>query len=114
MRRGGTFLNYVLDQLADLEEVQFRKTFNGVKFFYKELEFAQIQGGEFKLQSDKACDSKEVDNLEVVVKNGKPTYLVTVPDEILSNKEQLNQWVRQLLDFRLFGKHQDNVGACMC
>lgn len=115
MISGGTFLNFILDQLADLEDLSFRKTYGGVKFFYKDLEFGLIQEGKFKLQSEVACDGKDVEGLEVKVRDGKPLYTVTVPEEVLSNKNQFTSWVKKLLDFRT----QQNKGnlrpiACGC
>lgn len=99
MRSGGAFLNYILDQLGDLDGLSFQRTLNGIRFFHQETEFGMIQGGKFKLQTTKTCQSSECPTAQVIIRpDGRPTYTVEVPEKVLSNKGKLLNWVRKLLD----------------
>jgi hypothetical protein len=96
MRKGGNLLNFILNQISDLEGVTFQKTIEVIRFKKEEVTFARIQGGQFKLQATQSCGSNpevEVD----IQKNGQPVYLCTVPEPVLEDKSQLHAWIKKVL-----------------
>ncbi len=96
MKRRGNLLNFILDQLSDLEGITFRKTFKGIQFLREEIVFARIQGGKFKLQAQTACTSHP--DLEVEIQeNGQPVFLCEVPEPVLEDKQQLQKWIGKIL-----------------
>ena len=96
MKKGGNLLNFILDQISDLEGITFRKSFDGIQFISDEVTFGRIQGGKFKLQASNTCGSNP--NIEVEIqKNGQPVYLCEVPEPVLEDKSLLQEWITKIL-----------------
>ncbi len=101
MKRGGNLLNFILDQLSDIEGVTFRKSFGGIQFLRNDVIFGRIQGGKFKLQAESTCGSSTNPDVEVEIQqNGQPIYLCEVPEPILEDKSQLQQWIMKILSIK--------------
>lgn len=96
MKKGGNLLNFILNQISDLEGITFQKTMEGIRFKKEEVTFARIQEGRFKLQATQACDNKPEVEVEIQ-RNGQPVYLCTVPDPVLEDKSQLHAWIKKIL-----------------
>ena len=93
----GNFLNFILDQLSEVENFTFKKFFGGIDFYKEGYQFGTIRGGKFLLQIDPACN---------YVPPPRPHYgedmasfdgsqFFEVPNEILANKSVLSQWVER-------------------
>ncbi|MCH2080791.1 MAG: TfoX/Sxy family protein [Saprospiraceae bacterium] len=94
---GGNFLNYILDQLSDVENFRFKKIFGGIDFYRNGYHFGTIRGGKFLLQADPECgqvspprthfgeDSDTFDD----------TIFFEVPEDIIANKSILKSWAER-------------------
>lgn len=99
MQKGGAYLNYILDQLSDLEGLTFQKTVNGIRFFAKETEFGAIQGGKFKLKSGQACPLRSAKEQQVIIQpNGVPIYTIEVPETTLADRSEMVNWVKKIVE----------------
>lgn len=96
MKKGGNLLNFILDQISELEGITFQKTMEGIRFKREDVTFGRIQGGQFKLQAGKTCGSNPEVEVEIQ-KNGRPVYLCTVPEAVLEDKTQLQAWIKKIL-----------------
>ncbi len=96
MKKGGNLLNFILNQMSELEGITFQKTIEGIRFKRDDITFGRIQGGQFKLQTDKACASNPDIEVEIQ-KNGQPLYLFSVPDPVLEDKNRLHNWIKKIL-----------------
>lgn len=96
MKRGGNLLNYILDQISDLEGVTFRKSYKGIHFNMDDVTFGRIQGGKFKLQASSSCGSNPDVEVEIQ-KNGQPLYLCEVPEPVLEDKNRLKEWIQRII-----------------
>lgn len=99
MKRGGNLLNFILDQISELEGITFQKTIEGIRFKRDEVTFGRIQGGQFKLQASKSCGSNPAVEVEIQ-KNGQPVYLCTVPEPVLEDKTRLQAWIKKILNLK--------------
>lgn len=97
MKKGGNLLNFILDQISEIEGITFKKTFQGIHFIRDDVTFGRIQGGKFKLQADSSCGSNPDIEVEIQ-KNGKPVYLCVVPEKVLEDKTQLQNWINKVLN----------------
>ncbi|MCO6479310.1 MAG: TfoX/Sxy family protein [Phaeodactylibacter sp.] len=87
------YLNYILDQLSELENFTFRKMIGGVGFFRDELMFGAIIGGKLRFWAPKACAEK----------HGATSYFLTewakqsceVPESVAGNKTVLKSWAER-------------------
>lgn len=96
--RGTNYLHFVLDQLADLENISFKKMYGGIAFFLDGLMFGAITGGKFRLKAASTCSGKpgmgelSVPNIDTEEEVGK---YFEVPGEVLRDKGRLKKWVEK-------------------
>lgn len=96
MRSGGNLLNFILNQLSDLEGITFRKTFDGIQFLSGDVIFGRIRAGKFILQASSTCGANP--NIEVEIqKNGREVYLCEVPEPVLEDKNKLQKVIKKIL-----------------
>ena len=92
---GGNFLNYILDQLSDLENFTFKKMIGGVGFYRDNLMFGAISGGKFRLKSAHKCDGESIkaptSNPYSMYQLREELYCI-VPTNVLKDKILLLQW----------------------
>lgn len=94
-------LNYILNQLSDLEDFTFRKMFGGIGFYKEGLLFGAITGGKFRLKY--AGCSGEQSYEEDCKSSTNSTFIpdgetfCEVPDKVLANKPLLLKWVEMAL-----------------
>lgn len=87
------YLNYILDQLSELENFTFRKMVGGIGFFRDELMFGAIIGGKLRFRAPAACAEK----------NGAASYAFEdwaresceVPEAVVENKTMLKSWAER-------------------
>ena len=87
------YLNYILDQLSELENFTFRKMIGGIGFFRDELMFGAIIGGKLRFRAPAACAEK----------HGAVSYLLNewakqsceVPEGVIENKVVLKSWAER-------------------
>lgn len=92
------YLNFILDQLSDLEDFTFKKMFGGVGFFKDGKMFGAIMGGTFRLKADETSQADfEAYDMEPFYYKGKPTSMPywEVPAEILEDRQLLKQWAEK-------------------
>ena len=93
---GGNFLNYMLDQLSELENFTFKKIFGGIDFYRDGYQFGTIRRGKFLLQADPACSqmSPSRPHFGEDKDTFDDTQFFEVPEEIIANKSILKKMGR--------------------
>lgn len=92
----GNYLHFVLDQLAEVENLSFKKAFGGVAFYLDGHMVGAITGGKFRLKAVGNCSEKgdssklTTPNIEGEEKIGK---YFEVPEAVLLDKNRLKRWV---------------------
>lgn len=89
------YLNFILDQLADVEGFTFKKVFGGISFFRNGILIGAILGGQFKLVADNCSSTDAPCAVQVSYSTELNHRFFTVPDDVLDNKESLRYWVDQ-------------------
>ena len=92
------YLNFILDQLSELEDFTFKKMFGGVGFFKDGKMFAGIMGGKFCLKADETTQADfEAYGMEPYgnKSKGKGMPYWEVPAEILEDKSKLKTWAER-------------------
>lgn len=87
------YLNYILDQLSELEDFTFRKMIGGIGFYRDRLMFGAIIGGRLRFRAPAACAEK----------CGAASYLFDewakqsceVPEGVVENKAVLKIWAER-------------------
>lgn len=89
----GNFLNFLLDQLAEIEQLTFRKMLGGIGFYRENLLFGILQGGKLRLRSpgnhDICLDAKPA---SLILHSEEPANYCEVPSEVLNDKPALLKW----------------------
>ncbi len=88
------YLNYILDQLSELENITFRKMVGGVGFFYEELMFGAIIGGKLRFQVPASCADKQGTSflLDEWARQSRE-----VPESVIENKILLKAWAEKAI-----------------
>ena len=92
------FLNYILDQLSEVEGVTSKRMFGGVGVFRDGRMFGMIAGDTFRLKVDKhnQADYEARGMQPLFMKNkkkGMPYW--EVPADVLEDKTQLKAWAEK-------------------
>ena len=100
--QGENYLNFILNQLSDLEHITFKKVLGGVGFYREGQLFANISGGRFRLVMPPDCKSAKCPEAEVSASPSPYSQLdlqgaqfCAVPNEVLHNKPLLLEWVEK-------------------
>lgn len=92
----GNYLHFVLDQLADVENLSFKKRFGGVAFYLDGLMVGAITGGKFRLKAAStctgSCDSNKLSVPNIQGSDDVGKYF-EVPTDVLQDKIRLKNWV---------------------
>ena len=92
----GNYLHFVLDQLAEVENLSFKKRFGGVAFYLDGLMVGAITGGKFRLKAASTytgdCDSSKLSVPNIESKEDIGNYF-EVPTDVLQDKNRLKRWV---------------------
>jgi hypothetical protein len=86
------YLNYILDQLQDIEGITIQKQLGGVRFFRNNQVFGAISGGRFRLRRSPCEEKTSTDegnptatkNL-IETKGLDPSRWCTVPEAVISD-----------------------------
>ena len=92
------FLNYILTQLADLEDFTFRKMFGGIGFYKEGLLFGAITGGKFRLKHSKCASKQAYEDCKASANSSfipDGELFCEVPEGVLENKSLLKSWVEK-------------------
>ena len=92
---GGNFLNYVLDQLSDMDNFTFKKMLGGIGFYRNDLLFGAISGGKFRLKTAHKCEGEQAPSPAAnrySFNQLREELFCIVPTEVLRNKTILTQW----------------------
>jgi len=93
------YLNYILGQLADLEELSFRKMIGGVAFFYKDHLFGAIRGGCFQLRHICEDMDERLEHPNLLMLSELHQYaFCAVPDEVINDKKALIKLIHKSLE----------------
>ena len=91
--RGENYLNFILNQLSEIEHITFKKVFGGVGFYREGFLFANISGGRFRLVMPADCKTAECPETETNTSPSPYSQLdlqgekfCAVPNEVLQNK----------------------------
>lgn len=98
------YLNFVLDQLSEIQNFTFKKMFGGVGFFREGKMFGAIMGGTFRLKADDQTKTDfEAHGMEAYHNKGKGKGMPywEVPAEIMEDKDQLKVWVEKACEVAL-------------
>ncbi len=95
------FFQFVLDQLAGIKDITFKRMFGGVGLFKDDLMFAKIGGNTLRLKVDESNQQQFIDKgmkpyYSEKKKKGMPYW--EVPSEILENAENLTKWANQSIE----------------
>jgi DNA transformation protein len=95
---GNNYFNFILDQLADFEGLTFKKMFGAITFYLDDVMIGAVIGGRFRLRmpgcTQHICgEIHSARYFEEIIQDD--TLFCEVPDEIIQNKENLKDWVRQ-------------------
>jgi DNA transformation protein len=90
----GNFLNYLLDQFADIEALTFRKMFGGIGFFKDNYLFAVLSGGKLRLRAvgDPSNCAHSEEDIDLQSYGEDQALYCAVPNEILNDKPKLLHW----------------------
>ena len=89
------FLDYVNDQLSDLDNIVTKKMFGGVGFFREGIMFGMIGDGRFRLRVDdeNRGDYEAYDMGPLLSKaKGKSMPYYEVPMAVLEDRDVLKKW----------------------
>ena len=98
------YLQFIIEQLSDIQEVTHKKMFGGVGFFKEGKMFAGIMYGTFCL---KVNDSNRPDFEAAGMKQfnpkkkGKGMPYFEVPPDVLEDKEELTKWAMRSIEIAL-------------
>ena len=101
------YLNFVLDQLSGLGEIESKNMFGGVGFFRDGLMFGKIGGDTFRLKVDEH-NQKDYEEkgmkpyFSEKKKKGMPYW--EVPVDVLENSEVLAIWAQKAIDAAIRAK----------
>lgn len=97
MIRSENYLNYVLTQLSELDNVTLKKMFGGIVFFREDTLFAAITGGKFRLKAPAQCEPCP-DETSAQFSPVLGANFCEVPAEILEDKYQLTVWAEKAVE----------------
>lgn len=95
------YLNFVLDQLDGVGEIDMKRMFGGVGFFHDGLMFGKIGGDTFRLKVDDHNKKEYEDKgmkpfFSEKKKKGMPYW--EVPVDVLENKDKLTIWAQKSIE----------------
>ena len=90
---GSNYLLYILDQLSELEQLTFKKTFQGIRFYMNDLLFAVISGGKFRLKKVDAYP-QPCGPISTIEPDFAADQYCEVPEEIIEDKSKLTESVK--------------------
>jgi len=95
------YLNYILDQLQDLDGITIQKQMGGVRFFRYGQVFGAISGGRFRLRKASCgepgpeSDSSAFSPQNLVEKKGlNPSNWCAVPEAVVADSKLFTQIIR--------------------
>jgi len=89
------YLNYILDQFSDLENITFRKMIGGIGFFYEDLMFGAIIGGKLRFQAPASCADKQGTASFILDEWARQSR--EVPESVIENKILLKGWAEKAI-----------------
>ena len=97
MTRTENYLNYVLTQLSDIDNVTLKKMFGGIGFFRDGFLFGTISGGKFRLKAPAECSPCPQEELSQFAPVFSQNFC-EVPEEVLEDKVQLKFWAEKAVE----------------
>lgn len=97
-------LNFILDQLIDVEGLTVKKDFGAISFHLQDHLIGAIIGGKFRLRlpgcTRSLCgDIHSISIFDRITQND--SFFREVPEEVLENKEELTNWVARAYEAAL-------------
>ncbi|MEN0002505.1 MAG: TfoX/Sxy family protein [Bacteroidota bacterium] len=93
----GNFLNFLLDQLADIDQLSFKKMLGGIGFYRDGLLFGVISGGKLRLRlvgKKEQCEHTTNGEIEISTHGSDDTPYCAVPEDVLHDKSTLLEWAQ--------------------
>jgi TfoX/Sxy family transcriptional regulator of competence genes len=95
MRRN--YLNYILDQMQDLDGITIQKQIGGVRFFRNGQVFGAIIGGRFRLRRA-SCEKAQPTGINTTpvaeTKGLAPSHWCAVPEAVISDTSLFTKIIR--------------------
>lgn len=101
------YLDYIIGQLSEFGDFQYKKMFGGIGFFRDKIFFAGIMNGVFRLKVDETnkpdYDAYGIGPWKIESRNMTMPYY-EVPEEIVSDKVKLAEWTEKAFEVALRAK----------
>ncbi|MCB9304672.1 MAG: TfoX/Sxy family protein [Lewinellaceae bacterium] len=104
MKHNRNYLNFILDQLSELDGFTIRKMMGGVGFFHDGIMFGSILGGKFRLRSANCIVEDHCEGERGKYYFHEEMAFCEVPDEILNDKMKLKGLAEQA--------YEDSLNYC--
>jgi len=95
------YLNYILDQMQELDGITIQKQMGGVRFFRNGQVFGAISGGRFRLRRA-SCEKAPLNDINTTpvakpvaeTKGLDPSHWCAVPEAVISNTPLFTKIIR--------------------
>ncbi len=98
MKHNRNYLNFILDQLSELDGITIRKMTGGIGFFSAGIMFGSILGGKFRLRLANCLAEGHGRDERRKYFFYEEMVFCEVPDEVLNDKLMLRDMAEQAID----------------